>query len=191
MRRIEVMAYRQEWPGEFLRLAGAIREAVGEEVLRIDHIGSTSVPGLSAKDVIDIQVTVSDLDDRSVVEALVELGYLFKERNTRDLLVGTARDSRELRKLFFREKPGERAANIHIRELGRVNQRYPLLFRDYLRAFAPVREAYGQVKRELAQRFPEDEDAYYAIKDPYMDTVYFAAEAWAKEVGWEMDGAFV
>lgn len=174
-----------------MRLAGAIRGAVGDGALRIDHIGSTAVPGLVAKDTIDIQITVEDLECPAVVKGLIGLGYLFKERIDRDLLVGTPRESPELRKFFFREKPGDRLTNVHVRELGRLNQRYALLFRDYLRAFSPVRKAYGQVKHELARRFPEDEDAYYAIKDPYMDTVFFAAEAWAKEVGWEMDEGFV
>jgi len=67
-----------------------------------------------------------------------------------------------------------------VRKLGRLNQQYPLLFRDYLIADANVRQAYEQVKRELATRFAHDSQAYYAIKEPYMDTLYRAALLWQR-----------
>ena len=66
------------------------------------------------------------------------------------------------------EQAGRRV-NLHVRVAGRANQRYPLLFRDYLRANAVAREAYAEVKRELARLHPADVDAYYAIKDPVCD----------------------
>jgi len=80
--------------------------------------------------------------------------------------------------------------NIHIREQGRINQRYALLFRDFLRYDSVVRDAYAAVKKELAKRFSSDRDAYYAIKDPYMDTIYQAAKLWAKLSDWKQDDGY-
>ena len=77
-----------------------------------------------------------------------------------------------------------------MREEGRLNQLYPLLFRDFLRADEPTRLAYEDIKRELARRFADDVEAYYAIKDPYMDTVYRAALMWKEATAWTPDDAF-
>jgi len=65
------------------------------------------------------------------------------------------------------------------------NQRYPLLFRDYLRASLPARESYALVKRALARLHPDDVDAYYDVKDPVCDLILDAAERWAAETGWQ------
>ncbi len=72
----------------------------------------------------------------------------------------------ELRKLYMREPKGERRAHIHIRELGRFNQRYALLFRDYLRSSKEVRAEYELLKRRAAQLFPDSIDGYLFLKDP-------------------------
>ena len=125
-----------------------------------------------------------------MVPVLDNAGYVRARDVTNDLLVGIDSSSPELRKRFFRENPGQRRANIHVRESGRVNQVYPLLFRDYLRDEGTVRAAYEQIKRELASRFPDDSGAYYAIKDPFMDTIYRAAQLWKDAHGWEPDSDF-
>ena len=65
-----------------------------------------------------------------------------------------------------------------------------MLFRDFLRSNSLVRKAYDVVKRELAQHFPDNPVAYYAIKDPYMDTVYRAALMWRDSTGWKPDDDF-
>jgi hypothetical protein len=77
-----------------------------------------------------------------------------------------------------------RPANLHVREAGRFNQRYPLLCRDYLRSHPMAAEAYGAIKRRLASFFPNDPDAYYAIKDPTLDLLMVGAEDWAISAGW-------
>src|SRR5688572_8083095 len=73
--RIAIVPYDERWPAEFDQIATALRAALGQLALRIDHIGSTSVPGLPAKDVIDVQVTVAELDATAIVAALAPLGY--------------------------------------------------------------------------------------------------------------------
>ncbi|MDD5371722.1 MAG: GrpB family protein [Anaerolineaceae bacterium] len=181
---ITIIPYQEKWPGEFQRVALALRQALGTLALRIDHIGSTSVPGLSAKDVIDIQITVSALDDQ-VISVMTALGYTRPEGIWRDhrppYWVGVETD---WDKLFFKPPPGQRSTNTHVRVLGRANQRYALLFRDYLRAHPASAEAYAELKRRLAQNLAVSA-MYPEVKDPAVDLIYFAAEDWAKATQWQ------
>ena len=87
---------------------------------------------------------------------------------------------------MFRPPAKHRPTHLHVRALGRPNQRYPLLFRDYLRAHPVASAAYAQIKTSLSQRHPDDVDFYYAIKDPLCDIVIDAAEDWARTTGWHM-----
>ncbi|TCS34669.1 GrpB family protein [Reinekea marinisedimentorum] len=188
MPKIEIIEPRITWKNEFEEIRKDLVSILEGFIMCIDHIGSTSVPHLPAKNVIDVQVTVSDLNKPYAKEQLIDAGYNYRIGTDRDSLVGFDEDSEELKKLFFMEKPSSRRCHIHIREYGRENQRYPLLFRDYLIADSTTREAYALVKKELAIRFPDDPDAYYAIKDPYMDTIYRAACMWAEKTGWTSNG---
>jgi GrpB-like predicted nucleotidyltransferase (UPF0157 family) len=148
------------------------------------------VQNLPAKDIIDIQVSVDDLNTCGVVTRLGASGYNIRAEIQSDSLVGLDGESLELRKALVRNAPGRRPATIHVREVGKLNQRYPLVFRDFLRADVSVRQAYAEIKQELARRFADDADTYYAIKDPYMDTVYRAAMIWGEATGWEPDENF-
>jgi GrpB-like predicted nucleotidyltransferase (UPF0157 family) len=87
----------------------------------------------------------------------------------------------EWRKLYFRAPDGQRRTHLHVRQAGRANQRYALLFRDYLRADPTVARAYRQVKEVLARLHPDDVAAYYDVKDPVCDVIIAAAERWAVE----------
>lgn len=183
-----------EWPKQFDAIATQIRAIVGSTVERIDHIGSTAVVGLAAKDIIDIQLTVTDIDAHHIINLLKNAGFEHKVNVKNDLLVGVDDDSPQLRKHYFKltdfkYKDGNINAHIHIRQQGRLNQQYPLVFRDYLRADAVTREAYSTIKKELVIRFNGDKEAYYAIKDPYMDTIYQAAKLWAKSCDWQAANA--
>jgi GrpB-like predicted nucleotidyltransferase (UPF0157 family) len=96
-----------------------------------------------------------------------------------------------LRKLYMREPEGERRTHIHIREFGRFNQRYALLFRDYLRASVPVRQAYELLKQRAALLFPDSIDGYLFLKDPVFHIIYEAATLWAEKVQWNPNEDFV
>jgi GrpB-like predicted nucleotidyltransferase (UPF0157 family) len=184
--RIEIVPYDDRWPGEFLQIGRAIREAMGDRALRIDHIGSTSVPGLVAKDVVDVQVTVRHLDAASIAAALAPAGYAPWNDIAFDHVPlgweGGIDD--DWQKLYFRAPDGQRPTHLHVRQAGRANQRYALLFRDYLRASPQAAGAYGLVKMALARLHPDDEDAYYDVKDPVCDIVMDAAERWAEATGY-------
>jgi len=88
------------------------------------------------------------------------------------------------RKRFLNEPSGSRRVNVHVRVMGRGNQRYPLLFRDYLRSHPHSAQAYATLKKDLALLLPDDIDRYADVKDAACDLIYLAAEDWAQTIGW-------
>jgi GrpB-like predicted nucleotidyltransferase (UPF0157 family) len=187
-RPVIIVPYREAWTAEFAHIGAQLRQALAETALRIDHIGSTAVPGLPAKDIIDVQITVDDLNDLEITRKLLEKGFTTREGIRRDNFLGIDDpQSPDLQKRYFREAPGDRRTHIHIRERGRLNQRYALLFRDYLRASATVRLAYGVIKMRLAKIFPDSIDGYLYIKDPLMDMMFASAQTWAQTTDWTPD----
>jgi GrpB-like predicted nucleotidyltransferase (UPF0157 family) len=185
MARIEIVPYNPKWPTEFETMAGKIRKAFGDSALRIDHIGSTSVPGLAAKDVIDLQVTVRSLD-RGVIAPLAEVaGYIIHpDTHVDHVPPGGSSDPTDWAKFMLKPVHPTRRIHVHIRQEGKANQRYPILFRDYLRSSPTATEAYRQIKVALARLHPDDMDAYYNVKDPVCDLIIDAAERWAKDTSW-------
>lgn len=177
---ITIVDYRPAWPDEYRALAARLR-GVAPAGARLHHIGSTSVPLLAAKDVIDLQMTVGALEAVDGA-ALARIGFVERPGLSDHAPPGGPLPPAELAKRFFRGGP--RAANLHIRVEGRFNQRYALLCRDYLRAQPTAAAAYALIKRRLAERFPADEDAYYDIKDPVFDLLMAGAELWAQGTGW-------
>jgi len=182
---VRIVGYRASWSEEFRRLASALRTELGSLALRIDHIGSTAVPELAAKDVIDIQVTVAELADRHVAEGIEAAGFRMRRDTVRDHLPPWAEPvERDWEKRYAGAGPSMRPAHVHVREEGRPNQRYPLLFRDYLRAHETAATAYERAKRSLAQAFHDDSGAYADAKDPVCDLIMMAAEDWARRTDW-------
>lgn len=179
---IDIVAYRPEWPREFREVAAPLREALGDAALRIDHIGSTSVPQLAAKNIVDIQVTLRALQ-REAAARIAALGYE-EVCGLRDHAPpGWSGDPTEWDKLFFRVRAQQRPVNLHVRALGRSNQRYALLFRDFLRTHPSWAGAYAVLKRKLAAHVTELA-VYCDIKDPVCDMIYLAAEKWAAATAW-------
>jgi GrpB-like predicted nucleotidyltransferase (UPF0157 family) len=178
-------SYQARWVGAFQSYAQRIRAIVGSAATRIDHIGSTAVPGLAAKDIIDVQVTVPDLGKATnLTSSLRAHGFREGLMFQYDLFHSMPEDDPELRKLYMREPEGERRAHIHVREVGRFNQRYALLFRDYLRSSELVRHEYEMLKRRAAEVFPNDIDGYMYLKEPVLHVIYEAASLWADRVQW-------
>lgn len=181
---VEIIPYQRSWPIEFQSIAKTLRIALGDLALRIDHIGSTSVPGLAAKDVIDIQITVADFSP-VVISAMNSADYQLKKILSWDHIppsfIGTEEN---WQKLFFQAPDGQRRTHTHMRINGRANQRYPILFRDYLRTHTPTALAYAELKRMLAAHLA-DPEMYTEVKDPAVDLIYFAAEAWAEATTWQ------
>jgi GrpB-like predicted nucleotidyltransferase (UPF0157 family) len=183
-RRVTIVEPKTSWPAEFQTISTAVRDAVGPLALRIDHIGSTSVPGLPAKDVIDVQLTVAALDRARLSAALSRAGFVEQGIGKDHRPPGATGPDDDWRKLFFQAGSG-RPVNLHVRVAGRPNQRYPLLFRDYLRTHPDSAAAYANLKRALAA-LGVGRDVYADVKDPACDLILIAAEDWAKELGWSV-----
>ena len=141
------------------------------------------MPGLAAKDVLDVQISVADLDEQ-LIAAMIALGYSQPAGVWRDHCPPTfGGPESEWEKLYFRPPVGQRRTNTHVRVSGRANQRYPLLFRDYLRRHPAMAAAYAELKRRLATNLA-DWQTYPEVKDPAVDLIYFAAEDWATATQW-------
>jgi GrpB-like predicted nucleotidyltransferase (UPF0157 family) len=186
MTSVAIVEYDPDWPQAFLDVGRALRTALGEAAERIDHIGSTSVPGLAAKDVIDIQVSVASAANLDASAALLEeAGWVAVRAIVGDHPVpGWPSDDNAARKVLLRERSGRRRVNVHVRVAGGANQRYPLLVRDYLRTHPHSAHAYETLKRDLAALVSDDPGRYADVKDPACDLIYFAAQDWALANAW-------
>lgn len=184
---ITIVPYNPLWPQRFQEFALPIQEALEDKAIAIHHIGSTSVPGLAAKDIIDMQLTVAELD-RGLIPVVESLGYSYRHYSDHRPPGRDDIPDAELEKLYFRKRT-EPDANLHVRVQGSFNQQYPLLCRDYLRTHPYAASAYAEVKRQLAKHFPNDMEAYYDVKDPVFDIIMEGAYAWAEQTGWHWQKA--
>ena len=186
-REIVIVAYRPEWAEEFEAIARPLRETLGETALRIDHIGSTSVPDLSAKNIIDLQVTVRDLTPNLEV-LFQQAGYARVLHASQDHIPPTSSDEPPAwTKQLYTPALDTRPCHVHVRRAGSPNGRYALLFRDYLRAHPLAALAYARAKVALAKHGPTDWDLYYDVKDPICDILMAGAEDWAAMTNWRTD----
>ena len=186
---IEIIEPQTRWAAEFDKIGGALRQAMGSLASAIHHIGSTSVRGLAAKDVIDVQVSVAALHPLGPLQASIEAAG-FRIRDDYDVVYDHVPPGADPAPANWAKRraaalPAAKRVHIHIRVEGALNTRYALLFRDYLRAAPQGAAAYAQIKRELAARHADDEDAYYAVKDPVCDLIIDAAELWANASTWQ------
>ncbi len=182
--RVAIVRYDERWPAEYERIAAALATTLADVAVRVDHIGSTSIPGLAAKDVIDVQVAVADLHDPRLAPALATLGATPTDVTTDHAPAGWTGPPQEWEKRYFRPPPSWRRTHLHVRQVGRANARYALLFRDFLRATPPAAAAYERLKVGLARLVPDDPLAYTEVKDPVCDLVMESAERWARDVRW-------
>ena len=185
--RPRVVPYQARWPDEFRRVAAELKEHLGGLAARIDHIGSTSVPGLAAKDLIDVQVSVPELDLVQLVDRFESTDYTYVPRIHHDHRPPGA-DGRESdwSKAFFERCLPPPEVHVHVRVEGAPNARYALLFRDYLREHPRAAAAYAELKQKLSTIEPPIDIGTYAdVKDPVCDVVIAAAEDWAAQVGWK------
>ena len=152
----------------------------------MDHVGSTAVPGLAAKNVLDLQLSVSSLADAGAMEeALAQAGFPFVAGFDQDTPKPVDPDPAHWRKRTHCGADPGRWVNVHLREQGSAGWRYALLFPAWLRADDAAREEYEQLKRRLAHEYagrtiPE----YGHAKDDWFTAAYDRAERWAADTGW-------
>ncbi|MDQ3989582.1 MAG: dephospho-CoA kinase [Actinomycetota bacterium] len=181
-RHAELVLPDETWPAQAERMAARVAAVAGRRAWRVDHIGSTAVPGLAAKDVLDLQVVVHDLNTASqVADGLVAAGLVRGAGRWWDnALDGTRRN----KAIALNADPG-RAANCHIRPLDSPVWRETLLFRDWLRAHPDGLREYAEVKQALARQRLASIDAYAAAKTPFISSALARAERWAAQAGWK------
>ncbi|TCO51786.1 GrpB-like predicted nucleotidyltransferase (UPF0157 family) [Kribbella antiqua] len=185
MTGIVIVRADESWPAQYEKTAHAISALLKDKAQRIDHIGSTSVPNLPAKDILDIQVTVGtepELDD--VAELMAAADWELRPPKRDHPVPGLPTDELEWVKRLLVEPMYRRRVNLHVRVAGRANQRYALLFRDYLRSHPETAAAYGEFKRRAAALPIESVGDYSDLKDPVCDLIYLPAEEWAARTGW-------
>jgi GrpB-like predicted nucleotidyltransferase (UPF0157 family) len=187
-----IVEYQPRWPEEFAEIRDRLARSFGDQALFIEHIGSTSVPGLSAKDVIDVQVSVASLEPKDPLEAALEAAGFVPYRGESPAWDHVPPGSdpnppERWHKLFASAPPDERRVHIHVRVAGSPNERFALLFRDFIGTHADARDAWAIFKRELA-RIAQSVDDYVEVKDPATDVVMVVAERWAADTGWTPHG---
>ena len=175
-----------KWAERATVVIATLHGALGAEALRIDHVGSTAIPAMDAKDVLDIQVSVTDLVDAQerFDGPLHDLGFARAPNGARDHVpAGRGDDPALWAKRFWARRGTGEDVNLHVRLSGSPNERLALLFRDWMCAHPQAVIAYSAIKRSLAAAIP-DLDTYAEVKDPIVDLVIVIAEEWAMETGW-------
>jgi GrpB-like predicted nucleotidyltransferase (UPF0157 family) len=167
-RRVEVVPYDPTWPTLYRAEAASLAALLGDELVAVHHIGSTSVPGLAAKPIIDILPVVQRIeriDDLN--DLLLAVGFVPKGENG---IRG--------RRYFTKEVEGVRRVHVHIFALGHPEVVRHLDFAAYLRAHPAEMQAYANLKRALAQRFPNDTIGYTDAKSAFIHEIDQRASAW-------------
>ena len=166
-RRIEVVPYDAGWLEVFEKIRRELSIAVGDLAISIEHVGSTSVEGLWAKPIIDIDIVIAD-DTRFqvVAEKLASIGYY--HRGDQGI------EGREVFK--YQGKQHLMAHHLYVCSLGSVELERHIALRDYLRCHRDAVEEYGRIKREGAERFPDDIDAYIAFKAEFIKGIYLQCD---------------
>jgi GrpB-like predicted nucleotidyltransferase (UPF0157 family) len=166
--KVVIVPYDPTWPHQFDQEARHLTAAFGRNLITIHHIGSTSVPGLPAKPIIDLMPVVHDLDRIADAEAaLIALGYTPRGENG---IPG--------RRYFSKHIENNHTHHVHTYQAGHHEVTTHLNFRDYLRAHPQTAAAYGRLKATLAQQFPQDILAYTNAKAPFITDTLQKAAAW-------------
>lgn len=173
---IVIVSYDETWPATFAEIGTRLRQELGTIALRIDHVGSTAVPGLAAKPIVDIQISVASFEPLDAYRDPIErAGFVHHP------------DNPELTKRYFRERPGVRRTHLHVRRAGSFSEQFVLLFREYLRSHPDQAQQYAELKHQLAKEFstPHQRSDYVDAKTPFIWQTMQQADDWAQSTGWE------
>ena len=171
---ITIVSFDPLWPEMFRGLGRELCACLQHTAKRIDHTGSTSIPGMSAKPILDVQISVTSLEPMRPYKASLEpLGFEWRVNNP------------DLTKRYFREIPGQRRVHLQVRQSGSWGEQFSLLFRDYLRTHSEEASAYSKLKHRLAAEHHANREAYVEANGPFIWTVMRAATDWSQSVGWK------
>ena len=190
--------YDPAWPDQARRIVARLNTACGHRAKRIDHIGSTAVPGLDGNDVIDVQVTVDSLRTADeLADALLSAGYPHVEHIVADVAESDGRstvagfdhtegDTLWHKRFHASADPG-RPTNVHIRVDGWPNQQFALLVTDWLAAKPGVHAECHAVKRAAEAQGPPSTGVYTEAEQPWLPDAYRRAWEWADAYGWRTE----
>jgi GrpB-like predicted nucleotidyltransferase (UPF0157 family) len=158
---VRIAAYDPEWPDTFAAERSVLVDAIGQWLAGpIEHIGSTAIPGLAAKPVIDMMAGVASLEEsRAALPVLERLEYCYAPYRT------------EVMHWFCKPSPALRTHHLHLVPVGSQLWTEQLAFRDYLRTHRDVALEYGELKRRLADAHQLDREAYTVAKTPFVQRV--------------------
>lgn len=163
-----IVGHRDEWRWDFNRLALVLAQDI-PDVVAVEHIGSTAIPGMPARDILDVEVVVNKIEDEAAFSApLQRLG--FRRFNPPDLAAAGLR--------LFVPEDGSGRIHIHVCEIGSAQHRRHVAVRDYLRAHPEEARRYADVKGEAARLAAGNRMAYSRAKDRYLHALEQAALRW-------------
>ncbi len=168
---VTLVPYDPAWPQRFAEHRRRLRDALGPVALRIDHIGSTAVPGLPAEPVIDIQVSVRDVDAEEEYRPAIEA-------------LGLPMRGREASRRFFRREAPASCVDVYVCNHGSAGEYDHLLFPAYLRAHPERRRAYALLKQRLVADYGGSQWVYSPAKGPFVRETIRAADRWARLLHW-------
>lgn len=153
--------YHEKWARAFEEEKTNLKKLFDDAVIDVQHIGSTAIPNISAKPIVDMLMAVRSLSEvPKMRSALEDAGYTFRENGSDDI------------QILFVKGPGERRTHhLHITELGSPEWRNSIAFRDYLRAHPDEAARYEELKKELAARYANEREMYTAVKQEYIEEV--------------------
>lgn len=170
---VRIVDYDPAWPALADAELRRVSEALGEVAVRLEHVGSTAVPGLAAKPILDLLLSVDAIEPRErYVEPLERLGYLF----------APAPESPS-RHFFAKPPQRPRTHHLHVVEAGGEHEFRHVAVRDFLRTDADEAARYAALKRQVVARHPQDRLAYIEGKDGYVTALEQRAVAWARSRG--------
>jgi GrpB-like predicted nucleotidyltransferase (UPF0157 family) len=176
-RVIEVVDYDPGWIEAFEKEAAILTVVFGRRVIEVHHIGSTTVPGLDAKPIIDILVVLDDTDDiHSFDRAMEDVGYRVRGEWLDATIPGTPG-----RFYFTKETNGVRSHHVHVCAKGHCEIFDKLAFRDYLRTHTNRAAAYGELKRRIAALYRFDNVGYMHAKDDFVKSTLYEARRWFQQ----------
>jgi GrpB-like predicted nucleotidyltransferase (UPF0157 family) len=158
--------HHKEWAIAFEKERANLKKRVGDVALDIQHVGSTSIPNLSAKPIVDILMAVLSLSDVSKIRVTLEnMGYEYRENGSDDMQV-----------LFVKGSEEKRTHYLHITEFESSEWKNSIAFRDYLRTHPEEVQCYEKLKQELAAQYSDNRGLYTIGKKDYFENVFLKAQ---------------
>lgn len=162
-KKVNVVSYAPEWRMQFREIAAELKQLLGDLAIAVEHVGSTSVPGLAAKPIIDVDIVIRDYDVfTEVVKNLEKGGYYYEG----DLGIAG-------REAFgYNGKDHLQKHHLYVCPADSAELRRHLAFRDYLRTHEKAAAEYGEIKKNAARQSPDSIEDYLKTKSPFIEEIY-------------------